>query len=396
MLLSASAVSLLVVSGCAPKQKGIAGDTLTVYASVPGPQKAGSAGQSVVRGAQLALDSVNGKVGSKTVKLNVLDDTGSDGKPAETKISQNAQKAQADPTTVGYIGELDSRGTATALKILNEAGILEISPVAGAPGLTKKVPGATGGEPDSHYPSGRRTLLRIAPDDTVQAGATAAWAREFQAKLVAPVSDGSEQGDGEARLFELAAKRAGVRTTPTVVVRGNFGPDVDIRGADAVYLAIGDPRAAAGLVRVLGEKNRSARFFAPGWLATPYFYGELGVASGRTFLSSGVEASQEWPEAAKDFATRYSKKYGEEAPNEAIYGYVSMQVIVQAVQRSSKTQSRAAVLKEVFRKSASFPTALGDLRFDQNGDSNLTRVTGYSVENKKLVFRATLKGSPVG
>jgi branched-chain amino acid transport system substrate-binding protein len=99
----------------------------------------------------------------------------------QTATAGNAEKAAGDPQTVAYIGDLNSGATAISLPILNQAGIVQITPGSGYPGLTDSVPVkspkgiqiTSAGEPGKYYPEGldHRTLLRMIPNDLVQASA---------------------------------------------------------------------------------------------------------------------------------------------------------------------------------------------------------------------------------
>ena len=50
------------------------------------------------------------------------------------QASANARKAKDDDSTIGYIGEFDSEGTAISLPLLNDAGIPQVSPGAASSG----------------------------------------------------------------------------------------------------------------------------------------------------------------------------------------------------------------------------------------------------------------------
>jgi branched-chain amino acid transport system substrate-binding protein len=100
-------------------------------------------------------------------------------------VVDNAETAAGNPQTVAYIGDLDSGATELSAPILNQAGIVQITPGSGYPGLTSTVtvkppkgvaitPITQSDEPDKYYPRGfpgNRTLLRLIPNDLVQASA---------------------------------------------------------------------------------------------------------------------------------------------------------------------------------------------------------------------------------
>src|SRR3954470_13717902 len=97
--------------------------------------------------------------------------------------------ASADAKSIGYIGELNSGGSAVSIPILNQAGMPQISPANTYVGLTTNEPGSASGEPDKYYPTGKRTYMRIVPRDTVQAAALLARMKSDGCKKVALAND---------------------------------------------------------------------------------------------------------------------------------------------------------------------------------------------------------------
>src|SRR5262249_20078728 len=153
---------------------GVSGSTLTIYSSLPLQGSTGPNSQSAINGAKLALKAVNNKVGNYTIKYVSLDDsTATAGKWDPGQVSTNARKAAQDKSTIAYIGEFNSGASAISIPILNRAGIGQISPTNTAVGLTSNVAGASPGEPQKYYPTGKRTYVRVVPKDTVQAAALA-------------------------------------------------------------------------------------------------------------------------------------------------------------------------------------------------------------------------------
>jgi len=99
--------------------------------------------------------------------------------PNQFATVQAAETAAANPDTVAYIGDLNSSATELSLPILNQAGIVQLTPGSGYPGLTEKVANITSDvpppEPGRYYPHGRGSLLRLIPNDLVQAAAAIGW-----------------------------------------------------------------------------------------------------------------------------------------------------------------------------------------------------------------------------
>lgn len=159
--------------------------TVYIYSSLPlhGPEAEDSA--QIQRGIQLALHQSHSRVARFKIRYRALDDSivkrsrrgkvlvfkGTGWNPHQTVA--NAERAARNPQAVAYIGDLDSGATMLSLPILNEAGIAQLTPGSGYPGLTDSYKGITqSGEPGKYYPQpSTRTLLRLIPSDMVQASA---------------------------------------------------------------------------------------------------------------------------------------------------------------------------------------------------------------------------------
>ena len=164
--------------------------TAYIYSSLPfnGPEAADSV--QIQRGIRLALVESHSRVPRFRIRYRQLDDSivkrsrrdkilvfkGTDWNASQTV--RNAERAASNPQTVAYIGDLDSGATMLSLPILNQAGIAQLTPGSGYPGLTDSYAkyGITQtGEPGKYYPqASTRTLLRLIPSDVVQASAALA------------------------------------------------------------------------------------------------------------------------------------------------------------------------------------------------------------------------------
>ncbi|MES1193974.1 MAG: branched-chain amino acid ABC transporter substrate-binding protein, partial [Solirubrobacterales bacterium] len=119
---------------------------LTIYSSLPLQGDSRPQSLSVVNGEKLALESQGGKVGDFTIKYVSLDDaTAAAGKWDPGATSGDARKAAQDKSTIAYLGEFNAGAAAISIPILNDAGILQISPSNTATGLTRSL-GADKGE----------------------------------------------------------------------------------------------------------------------------------------------------------------------------------------------------------------------------------------------------------
>jgi len=156
-------------------------------------------------GARLALEQAGGEAGTLEVEASFLDDA-KGGVWDPVAVGANARRAAQDSSAVAYIGELDSQPTRASVPITNDAGIVQISPTAGAVDLTRSAQGVPD-SPDRYQPSGSPTFARIVPADDVIAVAAEAWKGELGgAKVVVDFGEG-RPGAEHAVAAELVPDR---------------------------------------------------------------------------------------------------------------------------------------------------------------------------------------------
>jgi len=98
----------------------------------------------------------------------------------------------------------------------------------------------------------------------------------------------------------------------------------------------------------------------------------------------------QYPPEGQEFFASYSEKYGEENPDPyAIYGYETMALALDAIERS-QTGEKADVVKALF-ETKDRPSVLGTYSIDANGDTTLTDYGIYAIKDGELVFDKTIK-----
>jgi branched-chain amino acid transport system substrate-binding protein len=208
----------LGVAACGSSDSGGSGstgsNTLTIYSSLPLQGDSRPQSESVVNGEKLALEEAGGKVGKFTIKYSSLDDsTAAAGKWEPGQVSSNARKAAQDKNTIVYLGEFNSGASAISIPVLNEAGILQISPSNTELGLTR--PGGAPGTPDKYYPSGQRTFGRVVPADHIQGAAQATFQKEEGCTKTYVLNDKEVYGKGLSDSVRKAPRRRASRSWPT-------------------------------------------------------------------------------------------------------------------------------------------------------------------------------------
>jgi ABC-type branched-subunit amino acid transport system substrate-binding protein len=150
---------------------GYYAETLRIVVSVP---LGSSTGQSIERAVQVAVREAGHRAGGFRIEL-VIEDTGNEhGAWGAEKEAAAARRAIKDPRVVAYIGPINSSAAKVSMPILNTAPLVQVSPTATWPGLTKI--GFMPGEPGIFYPTGVRHFARVIPTDDIQGPAAAIWA----------------------------------------------------------------------------------------------------------------------------------------------------------------------------------------------------------------------------
>jgi branched-chain amino acid transport system substrate-binding protein len=371
---------------------------LTIYSSLPLQGDSRPQSVSVVDGEKLALEKAGGKVGNYTITYKSLDDaTAAAGKWEPGATSGDARKAAQDKSTIAYLGEFNSGASAISLPILNEAGILQVSPSNTAVGLTRSQ-GADKGEPDKYYPSGKRTYGRVVPADHIQAAAQVTYQKDNGCKKLFVLNDKEVYGKGISDQVVPLAKAQGI------TVLGNQGIDpkaanyralagtIKGAGADCIFFGGITQNNAVQLWKDLNAALPNAKLFGPDGVAESAFSTKIGSkAEKQTFITNPTLDPKLYPQSGQDFFKEYKAKYGADPEPYAIYGYEAMSVVLQAIKDAGdKGGDRQAVI-DAFYKIKNRESVLGKYSIDENGDTTLSDYGGNRIEGGKLTFDKVIK-----
>jgi len=378
-------------------------NNLSIYSSLPLQGDSRPQSESVVNGEKLALQEHGGKVGNYTIKYVSLDDsTAATGKWEPGATSSDARKAAQDKSTIVYLGEFNSGASAISIPILNEAGILQISPSNTYVGLTRSE-GADKGEPDKYYPSGKRTYGRVVPADHIQAAAQVAYQKDQGCKKTYILNDKEVYGKGIADAVQNDGKAQGL------VIAGNDGIDTKAAnfrslatkikgtGADCMFFGGITDNKAAQVWKDVGAANPTMKLFGPDGVAESAFTTKIPASlQSRTYITNPTLDPKLYPPAAQDFFKTYKQKYGKAPEPYAIYGYEAMQDALLAIQNAgSKGNDRAEVIKQFFNIKDR-DSVLGKYSIDPNGDTTLSDYGGDKVKGGQLVFDKVIKAQTQG
>src|ERR687894_575579 len=141
---SLAALAIAVaLTGCGSSERTeesrIIGDALTVYSSLPQTGPLAPVSRDIVRAQKLALEEAGGRAGDYRVSYVSLDSADpKTGHWSPKRVAANARTAVEDLQTIAYLGELEPGASAISVPILNEGGMLQVSPADTFAGLTER------------------------------------------------------------------------------------------------------------------------------------------------------------------------------------------------------------------------------------------------------------------
>jgi branched-chain amino acid transport system substrate-binding protein len=301
-----------------------------VYVSLPLTGPVASLGRDVLRGAELALDGA--------VELVALDSFGDE---REVVAAENARRAAADPDALAYLGDLHSSQVIASARVLGEAGLLQVAPVATFAGL------------------GGPTLVRLMPHDGVGARAIASWLVEVGVRRLLIVHDHDDgYGVPVGEMCADAARSRGVTVRARPVWDWDEPWKDDLEGAQALLYVGVAGSGAEGMWRDLHEHDPSL------WLL-----GSEGVAE--PWLARSLS-----PTAAE--RTRFFVAH--RAPF-AFYGFEAMSLILDAIDAGD----RAAAVRAA-RATRDRDSIIGRYSIDDDGHTTTTAYGRLAVVDGALVW----------
>jgi branched-chain amino acid transport system substrate-binding protein len=409
----ALALGALALSGCGggdgPPDPRLRGVQLTIWSSLPQRGPLRDVAADMLAAERLALARDGGRVGRYRVRLVALDaSTPETGRSEPVQISQNARRAAGSARTVAYLGELATGSSAISIPLLNEAGILQVSPLDTAMAYTTRSV-AVAGSPERYYPKLRelgRTFARVVPSDRGQVDALLTDMRRAGVRRLVILTDEDPSGRALAANLRAKARAAGIavvaREEIDVHVARHDDAIARIREAapDAALDATGARPGAARLWRELHAADPRLQLYAPARLADPPFLAGLGAAASVAHVTRPVLAEADDSRAARRFARTFARRYGRAPAPEARYGYEAMRSVLAAIRRAEAQSvdgliTRQAVVRAYFR-TAPRRGVLGPYTIDAAGDTSLDEWAAYRVAGGTLRFAGTLSGRDSG
>ena len=401
--LGAAILSTGALAGCgggSSTVNRIHGTQLTIFESVPLDGASQADGRAVLNGAQLALDQIGGRIGRYRIRIRLLDDataTTAGWNPGQTEAG--ARLAAADPTTIGYIGDLDSGASAVSIPLLNREGIAQISPTSTAVGLTSDAPGSSPGEPEKYYPTGARTFARVIPNDLVGAAAQVTLEQQLGCTRTLVVDDDEVDGVEFATTFAAAAMNAGLNVVGTQAYEPgaanytSFAQSMASKTPDCILLSALNPSSAVLVTEALAAAMPRAQIFTDGSLAEsaytdPALGGIPASLDPRVMMTMAALGARAYTPPGRAFLERYELRYGPPPPD-AIFGYEAMSLMLDAISRATGDGRQPALRSRVV--AALFHTrnrqsVLGTYSIDSSGDTTLREFGVWRLVAGRLSF----------
>jgi len=345
--------------------------------------------RGIIDGVRLAVKDAGGEVNGVPVTVPaslVFDDNGSanTGKDIIAKIVD-------DEDAVAVVGPYNSAVAIAEIPLTNAAGLLQCSPSATSESLTRPEAGAEKLRPSR--PDAVNFVRTVTTNELDAVGAAMYLLDGLHKQRVYIVDNGATSAVLRAQRFQLywisrGATVVGNQSIPPKVTDYTaLVADMSSVGADVVYFSgsSGATPTAARLLRAIRDAGVAATFMGSGEIfdgpvsRKDSFLDRAGDDA-RTNVYMTYPAAGDY-EGRASFEDRYLQTYGRAASLYSITAYACTEAILDALARTDLSMDRAA-LRDAVRGNAldstiTYDSAMGDFRFDENGDTTLQIVTVY-------------------
>ncbi len=351
--------------------------TLVIGVISPQSGELSALGLGIKNSADLAVKQANEKCTVKGYKLQIQAE---DDQKTPQVGAQAATKLASTPNVVGVVSTLNSNVSQSVQPILDQAGILQISPANTNDTLTK-------GEDFANNPKRPyKTYFRTCTVDSLQGPYAANYlVGKAGKKNIAIVTDGLTYGEGLADTFTQQAEKKGAK----IVTRQKVGEkDTDFSGViaaikpfkpDAVYFGGQYPQAGPFSKQLAGAGLNVPVMGGDGIFDDTYI--ELGGKDGD--LATSVGAPTEELASAKAFVDAYEKAgYKEGFSAYGAFAYDAANAIIASVAKvvgdgewDDSMQADVVAAAQDYKGEG----ATGQVAFDEFGDSTNKVLTIYQV-----------------
>lgn len=318
-------------------------------------------GQQIRAGAQMAVDDINriDGVNGETLVLEVADDRCEPSR-AEAIANQLAGKG-----VVFVAGHFCSGSSIAASGVYRDQNIVQISPFSPNAQFTDKRPDPGGGV--------YRVFGRLEEQGEV---AGAFLASEYPDARIAIVHDSSAYGKGLADKTKIAMETAG-KDAEYYAVYDPGETDYNslvarLNALDIQVLFIGGyHNEAAIIVRQIRDRGMETQIVAGDALLTELYWRSVGSAGEGTLVTFSPDPRKN--QQAKDVVERLQQT-GVEPEGYTLYAYAAVQAWAEAATIAGQFDYESVVS---VLNLGSFQTVLGELTFDDKGNSTLPAYVLY-------------------
>jgi len=362
--------------------------TLTIGISLPLSGSALASAGPARNGALLAIKETT--IEGYTLATKILDHA-VDGSHNPAQAATDMVTFVGDETLVAVVGPFNSSSAKAQIPVSSEAGLAQCSPSNTNPDLTKGEGGAAlrGGRPVNY--------VRVATTDDLQGPAVAVYAKSRGKSKVFIVDSTDTYGKGIADTFAAEFTAGGGTVlgreglpagttdyTAVVTAAKALAPDAFFFGG-----VTGD---GAGLFRKAIEQAGlgAVEFYAGDGIQDGTGEGSYIAIAGAAsaFSFSSVAAIENIPDKA-GFAAKYKAEFGEDPGAYSASGYACAQVILEAIKTAlaAGDVTRESVRAALTNTATVYSTVLGDISFDEVGDTSQKVISLYEVVDGNWVFQ---------
>ncbi len=329
----------LILAGCGTATTGgtsavtVSGKSLTIYVAQPPGGAHSQPASDILAAEKLAFSQSGGTVGSFAIHLKVL---------SGNKLSDNARTAVEDRKAIAYLGELVPGTSQVSVEILNQQGMLEVSPADTAVYLTQPI-APVSNTTNTFYPARatyKETFGRVVPNSGQEAKAIVSELGAEHATSLYVADDGQLYGAALALEVRNAAKAAGLTLATSAA------------GAGAVFYgaSVADAPVAAHFLDQTASASPNAKLFVPSGLYDSSFVAGLSAgAQARLTVSSPGFLPKDLTGDGPAFASAFRTAYGHAAAPQAVFGYEAMRAVLATLAQAGPAANNRAVVVADFR-----------------------------------------------
>jgi len=355
----------LVVTGCGSTTDngGTDGATATeVVIGIGAPLSDGAValGKGMVRGTELAVEQANASQELKDLGLTITTVEGDD-KGDPTTGGSVATQFTSNPNLVGVMGHLNSGVTRVAVKIYNQAGIVQVSPANTADSVQ--------GPAAADYAfkvAGKKTAFVVDDATVYGTGLADEWAKQFETN-----------GGKVAGREKTTDKDTDFKALVTLIKSS---------GAEIVYYG-GIYNSGALLSKQMKEGGVNVPLMGGDGIFDPEYIKLAGAANATGDFATSVGLPLADLPNGQEFQAAFKAKFpGEDIAAYDAYSFDAANVIIKAIVQVAKdlgadklttTEGKAAIVAAVAK--SSFEGVTGKVEFDAKGDTTNKAITVYSV-----------------